>query len=77
MSLPRLRWMRLVAVVIAVAGVAVALSAYAPSEVCGGDPGACVRQPAAVYRLWTIVGSLALALGLLVVDSLLRVDDKD
>jgi hypothetical protein len=67
--------MNIAAAAIAIVGVLLAVFALGPSTVCSGDPGVCVVQPAAAYRLWTIVGSLVLALGLVVADAILLPDD--
>lgn len=70
-------WMRLAAVGILIAGIALAMS-YGPGEECGPpEPGVCTVTTAHYLRLWTIVGTVVMALILLSVDAFRRAIDDE
>lgn len=70
-------WMRLAAVAIVIAGIALAMS-YGPGEECGPpDPGVCTVTTAHYLRLWTIVVAVVIALLLLGIDAFRRAVDEE
>jgi hypothetical protein len=66
----RFGWLTVVALAVAIGGIAVGISAYGPSTATiGGIDAAEYVTRDFYYRLWTIVGSVAIAAVLLVVDA--------
>jgi hypothetical protein len=72
----RISLLKIAAFAVAIVGIAVAVFAYGPGTMTtrGIDP-IEVRTSAFYYRMWTFVASVAISVALLVIDSLVRIDD--